>query len=128
MIKSQCFINTAKNETYVFKRFKRKQNSDYEYESFPDITFRGKIANTPETKNYRLQKGINTSSNSVFIMSSNLPIDIQVGDKISFLNSIYTVESIGYYFEVSKLVNASILDNDYIVSKCPKGLTLIGSL
>ena len=58
MIKSQCFINTAKNETYVFKRFKRKQNSDYEYESFPDITFRGKIANTPETKNYRLQKGI----------------------------------------------------------------------
>lgn len=124
MIKAQCFFNTAKGETYLLKRFKRKENSSYEYESFPDVTFRGKIANNPEQKMYRIQKGVNGSIDSVYIVSSNLPVDISVGDKVEMMGKIYTVESVGYYYELAKYVNASILDNEYIISRCPKGITM----
>lgn len=115
---------SRQGETYNLSIYKRKENSDYEWETTPYATIKCRTANNMEKKLFRVQQGVNSSEDSVFIFATNLPKDIQVKDKALFLGKEWTIASIGYYFDNSRLINASIMSDDYIISRCPKGLSL----
>lgn len=115
---------TARGETYIFQAYKRVQNDAYTWEKVPYATFKGRPANQMEKKNYRIQKGVNGNTDSIFVISSNLPDDVQIKDKIVFLGKEWKVESIGYYFDSSLIVNASVMSEEQIIARCPKGMNL----
>ena len=114
----------TRGETYELALFERKENSPYEWKEAPSVYFKGRPANNHEKRNYRILKGIGGNQDSVFVVSSNIPADIKPEDKVSFMGKIWTVASVGYYYDNSLIVNASIMNNDYLISRCPKGLSL----
>ena len=114
----------VRGETYDFQLVPRKENSAYEYENHPSITFRGRPANSIEKKNYRIQQGVNGNTDSVYVICSNLPNEIKPGDRITFVGKVWTVNSVGYYYEDNRVVNNSIMSNEYLMERCPKGLNL----
>ena len=114
----------ARGETYKFEVYRRKQNSAYEWEDAPYCVFYGRPANQMDKKKFRLQKGVNGNTDSVYILSSNLPVDIQLVDKVVFLGKEWKVEGTGYYFDSSLIVNADVLSEDQIIERCPKGVSL----
>lgn len=114
----------TRGETYKLELIKRKENSAYEWDDAPTITFKGRPANQFEKKKYRIQKGVNGNTDSIFIYASNLPKDVQPFDKVNFLGKTWTVESVGYYFDASLIVNADIMTDDQIIERCPKGIAL----
>ena len=111
-------------ENYRFKVFKRKPNSPYEWEKESTITFKGRPASQFEKKQYRIQQGVNGGSDSVFVISSNLPKELGVKDKVLFQGKEWTIASIGYYYDQAKFINASLFSDEYIESRCPKGINL----
>lgn len=119
------FLIPQKEETIEIQVFHRAANSPYEYETTPSIVFKGKMANDMEKESYRIQTGVNGNEDSLFILSSNMPIqDLKVGDMVMLLGEKRYIQSIGYYFSQVKLVNMSLFSNEYIFQKCPKGLNI----
>lgn len=114
----------TRGETYKLELIKRKENDDYKWEESPSLTFKGRPANQFEKKNYRIQKGVNGNTDSVFIYATNLPKDVQPMDKVIFLGKEMKVQSVGYYFDASLIVNADIMSEEQIIERCPKGLAL----
>lgn len=114
----------VRGETYLFERLKRKENSPYEWEDAPDITFFGRPANQMERRTYRIQQGVNGGTDSVFVICSNLPSDVKVKDKIRFMGKVWTVESVGYYFDSNRVVNANIMSEEYLIARSPKGINI----
>lgn len=112
----------SRGERYNYKLFKRIENS-YEYEDEP-LEFRGRPANQFEKRNYRIMQGVEGTNDSIYIISSNLPKDIAERDKIIFLGKEYQVESVGYFFDESRFVSPGIMSDEYIASKCPKGIAI----
>ena len=112
------------NETYKFTLTKRVKNSAYEYEETPTSVFYGRPANTLETKNYRIQKGVNGNNDSHFIVSSNLPDVVDINDRVLYLGKEWTIMSVGYYFDASRIVNARAFSEEQIIAKCPKGINI----
>lgn len=115
---------TVGNERFVYKVIKRVPNSSYEYEKEVSTIFKGRPANQYEIKQYRIQQGVNGNTDSIFVISSNLPAEIKPNDRIIFLGKIWTVMSTGYYFDNSRFVNPSIFSDEYIAARCPKGINL----
>lgn len=112
------------NEKYKFELYKRQENSPYEWSSTLKVLFKGRPASNIEKKQYRLQKGVNGGTDSVFVICSNLPEDVAVGDKIVFMGKEWMVNSIGYYFDEARFVNPGLMKSDYIAKKCPKGMNI----
>lgn len=121
-MKYGTFIIPSK-ETHILKVYSRIDNS-YDYETTPKITFKGRPANNMETREYRVMKGVNGANSSVFVYCSNLPEKVKIGDKVEFLNQIWTIMSIGYYYDNTKIINAGIMSEDYIMQKSPKGINI----
>lgn len=114
------------NENNKAKVYKCLDNSEYIYEEVPSIEFRCRMASPIEKKKYRLIKGVNASTDSTFLFASNLPYtQLRDGDRIEFLGKIWTVESIGYYLEQSKVINNGIMSEEYLIQKSPKGITIL---
>ena len=114
----------SNNERYLYKAYKRKENSPYEWEETPFALFKGRPANQMEKRQFRIQQGVNGNTDSVYILVTNLPEGLQIKDKVEFLGKEWTVVSIGYYFDSSRFVNPSLMTDEYIASKCPKGINL----
>lgn len=114
----------ARGENYKFEVYARKKNSPYEWEDVPSCIFYGRPANQMEKKNYRIEKGVNGNTDSIFIFSSNLPADLNIKDKVVFLGKEWKIESIGYYFEANCIVNSRSMSEQQIIERCPKGLNL----
>lgn len=114
----------VRGETYTLKRIARKDNSPYEWEEYVDLEFRGRPANQMEVRNYRIQSALEGNTDSVFVIASNLPNGLKIGDKIEFMGKIWTIGSIGYYFDSNRVVNAGIMSDKYIADHSPKGLSL----
>lgn len=111
-------------ETIEFKLYHRKENSPYEWEESPALIFFGRMANNLEKKQYRIQQGVNGSNESVYVLSSNLPSEVRVGDKIKYLNKETNIVNIGYYINNSRIVNYKCMSSKYILSRSPKGIVL----
>ena len=114
----------TRGENYPIKRFPRVKDSPYEFSPTPDLIFYGRPANNLEKKTYRLQQGVNANNYSVFVLCSNLPQDIKPQDKIEFMGKEWTIISIGYYFDSSRITNAKIFSNEYLEKRAPKGVVL----
>ena len=112
------------NERYKFIVYKRKPNTPYEWEQAPTLAFRGRPANQYERKQYRIQQGVNGNTDSIFVISSNLPKDVKPKDQVEFMGKKWTVASVGYYFDEARFVNPAIMSEEHIAAKCPKGLNL----
>lgn len=110
-------------DTYPIKLFKRVKNSAYDYEEVA-TNFRGKPVQKAEVKNYRIMQGVGGNDSSVYIQITNIPQNLAPQDKITFMGRTYSIESIGYFFDDNKLVNASLFDEEYIIAHCPKGVAL----
>lgn len=115
---------TANNENYELKLVPVAKNSSYQYEQDNSVVFYGRPANNKEKRNYRIQAGVHGSNESVYIVSSSLPEKIKPGDRVYFLGEKKLVESVGYYFNQNMIVNSAIFDPEYIIAKCPKGISL----
>lgn len=115
---------TARGETYILQRFPRVENSPYEFSDVPDLTFKGRPASQMEKRTYRIQQGVNGNSESVFVFCTVLPDGVKPKDKIRYLGKEWTVQSVGYYFDSSLVVNAEIFSDSYLADRCPKGLNL----
>lgn len=115
---------STNNETYEFLVIPVKKNSAYENDKDNTFTFKGRPANTQEKKKYRLQLGVDAHDDSVYIFATNLPEEIKPGDRVRYLGQTQVVESVGYYYDVNGLVNASIFSDEYVIARCPKGITL----
>ena len=120
----QNIFSSTNNETYEFALIPRVKNSSYEYDTSKKVIFRGRPANTQEKSKYRLQLGVNTTADSVYIYETNLPEDIKPGDKVKYLGMTQVVESVGYYYDLNGIVNASKFSDEYVIARCPKGITL----
>ena len=114
----------ARGERYRIEVYKRKANSAYEWEETPYCVFYGRPANQMEKRTYRIQKGVNGNSDSVFILSSNLNQELNLIDKVVFLGKEWKVESIGFYFDSNLIVNPNIMSDEYLIKRCPKGVAL----
>lgn len=112
------------NESFTLKKYARKENSPYEYETAPCLIFKGRPANQREKKMYRIMQGVNGNNESVYIFCTNLPQSLKPGDRIEFCGKLYTLESTGYYYTNNLLVNNSVMSNEYITKRCPKGIAL----
>ncbi len=112
------------DERFTLKLYKRIENSAYEWEEAPAVIFRGRPANQIEIRNYRIQQGVNGNTDSVFIKASNLPADLKPYDRIEFMGKFWTVMSTGYYYDSARFVNPGAFSNEYIASRCPKGINL----
>lgn len=112
------------NEKYILSLYKRKPNTPYEWEDKPSITFRGRPASQVERKMYRIQQGVNGGTDSTYIYVTNLPDIVKEGDKILFNGKEWTVASVGYYFDATRFINPSLMSDEYIAKKCPKGINI----
>ena len=112
------------NERWNFKVKKRLANSPYEWEKEVSLEFKGRPANQVEKKQYRVQQGVNGNTDSVYILASNLPSDLNIKDKVIYLGKEWTVMSIGYYFDQARFVNPGIMSEKAIIERCPKGINL----
>ena len=108
-------FKSTNNETYDFLVIPVKKNSAYENNKDNTFYFKGRPANTQEKKKYRLQQGVNTSDDSVYIFATNLPENIKPGDRVKYLGQTQVVASVGYYYDASGIVNASIFNEEYII-------------
>ena len=113
----------SRGETYLLKVYPRKEDSPYEYEGNPYV-FYGRPASQLEKKNYRIQQGVEGNSDGVFIYASNMPSSVKIGDKVEFMGKHWTIQSIGFYFDSSLIVNAGIMSDKYIEERSPKGVSL----
>ena len=117
-------IKAVTNERFGLQLIKREKNSPYEWGSQVVIKFKGRPASNVEKKQYRIQKGVNGNTDSVFIICSNLPKEVDVGDKIIYLGKEWMVNSCGYYVDNSKIITPTLFNDDYIAKKCPKGINI----
>ena len=115
---------TARGETYRLKRYPRIPDSPYEYADAPDIEFSGRPASKSEDKDYRVQQGVNANNGGIYVVATNLPSEIKPHDRIYFMGKMWSVVSVGYFYEENLIVNASAFSEEYIVARCPKGLAL----
>lgn len=114
----------ARGENYEMRLFKLKENSAFEWEEAPTITFYGRPAGKIERRKYRVQKGVVSGTDSTYVVCSNLPEFVKEGDRIDFLGKQWKVESIGYFFDENQIVNPRLFSDEYIAERCPKGVTL----
>ncbi len=114
----------SRGEIYTLGLIKRKENTAYEWEEAVSCTFKGRPANQLEKKKYRIQKGVDGSSDSTYLFVTNLPSEVKPGDKIVFIGKQWEVQSVGYYFESSLIINADIMTDEQIMGRCPKGIVV----
>lgn len=113
------------NEKYILEVTSREKDSAYKYDDAPSITFYGRPANNAEEKSYRILKGVHGQQRSLYIYATNLPEELKPGDMVKFQGTERMVETIGYYYSNSLVVNPSLMSDEYIIERCPKGITLI---
>lgn len=112
-------------ENLPIKLYKLKENSPYEYEKEPSTVFYGRPANAIEKNTYRIQKGVNSSSDGILVFCTNCPYDkIKDGDKVEFMGKVWTIASVGYYVQDTRLINSRHMNNEYILKRSPKGIRL----
>ena len=113
----------ARGENHLCKIYPRGSNL-YEWQEAPGTYFYGRPAEKAEKRIYRVQQGVNANDSGVYLLSSNLPTNLNVEDKVEFMGRVWTVVSIGYYYDESRIVNARNFDVDYLIERCPKGVQL----
>ena len=119
----QC-MQVAIGETDRIEVFRHKENDEYNYEDKPYCIFYAKAASPQQKRDYRIQKGVVGNNDSIYLIATRLPAEINPTDRIVYLGKIWTVTSVGYYVNKSGVVNRRIFNPEYIIKRSPKGITL----
>ncbi len=127
-MKQGTFLNPQhknEQETYVLELYKRvRGNSAYEYSNDSVLSFKGRPANRMEVKLFRVIKGVNSATNGVMLVCSNLPDEVEIDDRVKFMGKVMLVKNIGYFYNENNIENNSVFNNEYLALRCPKGITL----
>lgn len=127
-MKQGTFLNPQhknEQETYNLKLYKRvRGNSAYQYEENSILSFKGRPANRMEVKLFRVLKGVNSATNGVMLVCSNLPNQVEIDDRVEFMGKVMLVKNIGYFYNENGIENNSLFSNEYLTLRCPKGITL----
>jgi hypothetical protein len=123
MGKFDYYCHATQLENYECLIYHIKPNSKFEYEETP-VRFRCSPANSRDVKSYRITKGVLGDKDSVFLIATNLPENIEPNDRVVFMGKILNVESVGFYLQDNGIVDASIMSIEYLEARSPKGLTL----
>jgi len=113
----------AYNERFNAKLYKRVVNSN-DYEKTPRMTFKCKVANQKEKSSFQVSGGVLTQNQGIYIISTRLPSDIQVDDRIFLLNKYWLVESVGYYISETNMLTNDLSD-EKLTNNFIKGLKLV---
>lgn len=113
----------AFNERFCAKLYKRKINSN-DYELIPSANFKYRIAGSKEKNSFQSSSGVITQSQGLYIVSSRLPIDIKVDDRIFTLNKYWLVESVGYYISETNIMTNELSD-EKLLDTFVKGIKLV---
>lgn len=117
------FCHSTVQENYECLLYKVIPNSYLQYEDTP-IRFRCSPANNKDVKNYRITKGVHGDQDSVYLIATNLPVNIEPNDRIVFMGKTLNVESVGFYLNDNGIVDASIMSIEYLEARSPKGIAL----
>lgn len=116
-------MRVSRNEIYKAQVFKRLENSN-EFERVPTFEFNCRVASDFEKNSFVPTNGLFTEQGGVMLYATNIPFHLEIHDKILFLGKEYLVESVGYYLNKNRLLNASIFSDDKIFEESPKGVKL----
>lgn len=120
----QLSIDTIdRNEKFTIKFFRRNENGS-EYDKIPYATTKCRVATNLEKKEFRPIKGMLSQEESMYIVMSNMPKDINENDQVEFNGTKKLVKSVGYFYDESEFEDASILSDQYIIEKCKKGVQI----
>ena len=114
----------SRGETYCCVLYKRKKGNEFEYEEKPSLTFFARVADSFEINTYQIIDGVEAKDDSINLIITHLPKEVEPNDMIMFLGQRKLVSSIGVYLDTNCIVNAKIFSNDYIMKRSPKGLVL----
>lgn len=114
----------SRGETYCCVLFKRKKGNEFEYEEKPCLTFNARVADNFEISSYQIINGVEAKDDSINLISTNLPKEVEPNDMVMFLGQRKLVSSVGVYLDSNCITNAKIFSNDYIMKRSPKGLVL----
>lgn len=123
MSRFDYYLHSTQQENYECLLYKIKPNSAFEYEETP-IKFRCSPANQKDQKAYRITKGVLGDKDSVYLIATNLPQNIEPSDRVVFLGKVMNVESVGFFLTESNIIDASIMSYEYLEARSPKGITL----
>ncbi len=118
-------MRIAKGELYTAEVHKHLSNSPFQYAQETSFSFRCKVASSAESKRFIVTKGLEAKKGGTMLYATNLEGDIEPSDHVVFRGKTWTVESVGYYEDESRLVNGSIMSVGRLISKLPKGVVLI---
>ena len=116
---------TTNNESEEFVLYKRVENSKMDVENVPTLTFYGRTASTYEKNHYRISQGVVGNSDGLQIFASNLPEEVKPFDKLLFRGKMWTIQSIGYYYDSNRIINRKIMSDEYMMKRSPKGLSIV---
>lgn len=123
MSKFGFYSHATIQENYECLLYRKIPNTAFLYEETP-IRFRCFPASNKDKKSYRVTKGVIGEKDSIFIIASNLPTNIDPDDRVVFMGKTLNVESVGFYLNESGIVDASIMSFEYLQARSPKGITL----
>lgn len=113
----------SRGEIFKAVVYKRKENSA-EISEMPSFSFMCRPASGLEKKNY-ISNGIFGQNSSIYIYASRVDGEIKNGDHILFNGEMKLVESVGYYLNNSRYLNATSFNEKELIKNAPKGITLI---
>lgn len=114
----------SRGETYRCLLYKRKKGNEFEYEEKPCLTFYARVADNFEISTYQIINGVEAKDDSINLISTHLPKEVEPNDVVVFLGQRKLVSSVGIYLDSNCITNAKIFSSDYLMKRSPKGLVL----
>lgn len=114
----------SRGETYCCVLYKRKKGNEFEHEEKPCLTFYARVADNFEISTYQIINGVEAKDDSINLISTHLPKEVEPNDVVVFLGQRKLVSSVGVYLDSNCITNAKIFSNKYIMQRSPKGLVL----
>lgn len=112
------------NETLTAKLYKAKKNEIGVWSKQP-IQFNYRYLEKKEKSMYKPLKGVISEESRVFIASTNLPLEINIGDKIELFDGDYMiVESFGILYDQQSIINMGKFSPEWINKRLSKAISL----
>lgn len=112
----------SRGEIFKAVVYKRKENSA-EVNDYPSFSFMCRVANNLERKNY-ISNGLITKNDTLMLYATRIDGEIKNGDQVLFNGEMKIVDSVGYYLNKTRFLNATSFNNEEIIKNAPKGISL----
>ena len=117
-------LKPSQAEHYTFTLFSRVENALDSFLPAP-VVFKGRLANEKEKNKFVVVNGILSENRGLYVVSTRLPSEVQINDRIMLNNNYYLVEAVGYYAQSENLLNESKFSPEFLTARYTKGIKLI---